>query len=327
LESLGLGILNHHIGCMSDPNSPLLKCYMHIFHGVVKSFPMYSFFPLLDNRWSPLRASYYDSLDKFTRIWADLIEERKKRLIAELGTESEKRSDDDRDLLSLLIKANLETGQVTDREVRDNINNFFLAGHDTTATTLTIASYYLAKFPEIQEKVRQEVISVIGESASSIATTAIPTQADLKRMPYLTAVIKEALRIHPPLSILNPRKLQTDVVLSDGRQLPKGAYMSINIWGINHDPENWPDPERFFPERHLDENPSHDPLAFLTFSSGKRICLGMQFAWTELRVVLSMLLARYKWTLPEGSIHDDGLKFGATHLLAVKPMDLVYERL
>ncbi|XP_012519080.1 PREDICTED: phylloquinone omega-hydroxylase CYP4F11-like, partial [Propithecus coquereli] len=121
---------------------------------------------------------------------------------------------------------------------------------------------------------------------------------DLAQLPFLTMCIKESLRLHPAVPVISRRCTQ-DIVLPDGRVIPKGVICVISIFGTHHNPAVWPDPEVYDPSRFDPENvKERSPLAFVPFSAGPRNCIGQNFAMTEMKVVLALTLLRFRF-LPD----------------------------
>jgi cytochrome P450 len=175
------------------------------------------------------------------------------------------------DILSMLLQARHEDGSpMSDREIRDELLTLLVAGHETTATGLSWAMERLTRHPEKLERLRAEVEA--GEEA------------------YLTATIQETLRLRPVIVIV-ARKLTQPVELG-GYELPAGAGVTPSIHLIHRDPEIYPEPERFLPERFLDNPPG--TYTWIPFGGGVRRCLGAAFAQFEMAVVLRELVRRHE---------------------------------
>lgn len=173
------------------------------------------------------------------------------------------------DVLSLLVAARHEDGSpMSDAEIRDELLTLLVAGHETTATALSWAMERLARHPEKLERLRAEVGA--GEEA------------------YLTATIQETLRLRPVIVVV-VRKLTEPVELG-GYLLPAGARVVPSIHLIHRDPKIYPEPERFLPERFLDDPPG--TYTWIPFGGGVRRCLGAAFAQFEMQVVLRELVRR-----------------------------------
>jgi cytochrome P450 len=175
------------------------------------------------------------------------------------------------DVLSMLVQARHEDGTpMSDAEIRDELLTLLVAGHETTATALSWAMERLTRHPEKLERLRDEVEA--GEDA------------------YLTATIQETLRLRPVIVIVI-RKL-TEAVELGGYELPAGARVVPSIHLIHRDPEIYPEPERFLPERFLDNPPG--TYTWIPFGGGVRRCLGAAFAQFEMQVVLRELVRRWE---------------------------------
>ncbi|XP_045348316.1 cytochrome P450 4F2 isoform X1 [Leopardus geoffroyi] len=193
----------------------------------------------------------------------------------------------------LLLTKDKDGKQLSDEDIRAEADTFMFGGHDTTASGLSWVLYNLAKHPEYQERCRQEVQELLRDRE--------PKEIewdDLAQLPFLTMCIKESLRLHPPVTVVS-RCCTQDVVLPDGRVIPKGVICLVSIFGIHHNPSVWPDPEVYNPFRFDPENiKERSSLAFIPFSAGPRNCIGQTFALTEIKVVLALTLLRFR-VLPD----------------------------
>ncbi|KAM8925425.1 cytochrome P450 4F6 isoform 1-T1 [Lycaon pictus] len=194
------------------------------------------------------------------------------------------------DFIDVLLLAKDEEGkQLSDEDIRAEADTFMFEGHDTTASGLSWVLFNLAKHPEYQERCRQEVQELLRDRE--------PQEIewdDLAQLPFLTMCIKESLRLHPPVTVI-ARRCTQDIVLPDGRVIPKGNNCVLSIFGIHHNPSVWPDPEVYNPLRFDPEIPQkRSPLAFIPFSAGPRNCIGQAFAMSEMKVVLALTLLRFR---------------------------------
>jgi cytochrome P450 len=175
------------------------------------------------------------------------------------------------DILSMLVAARHEDGSpMSDAEIRDELLTLLVAGHETTATALSWAVERLVRHPEKLERLRAEALA--GGNA------------------YLTATIQETLRLRPVI-VLVIRKL-TEPVEIGGYELPAGASVTPCIHLVHRNPEIYPEPERFLPERFLDNPPG--TYTWIPFGGGVRRCLGAAFAQFEMAVVLEELVKRHR---------------------------------
>src|SRR6185503_19670996 len=160
----------------------------------------------------------------------------------------ERRHSSDRgDLLSMLMTARDTDGdgdRMTDDQLRDELVTIFIAGHETSALTLTWAWYLLAQHPEIEARLHAEVDSVLRDASGEVR---LPTADDLPRLEYTRRIVAESLRLYPPIWAVGRRALH-DVQIG-GYTLPAGALVLISQYIVHHDARWWPDPERFDPER------------------------------------------------------------------------------
>ncbi|XP_014642399.1 PREDICTED: docosahexaenoic acid omega-hydroxylase CYP4F3 isoform X2 [Ceratotherium simum simum] len=198
------------------------------------------------------------------------------------------------DFIDVLLLTKDEDGkELSDEDIRAEADTFMFEGHDTTASGLSWVLYNLAKHPEYQEHCRQEVQELLRDREPKEIEW-----EDLAQLPFLTMCIKESLRLHPPVAVISRRCTQ-DIVLPDGRVIPKGVICLISIFGTHHNPSVWPDPEVYDPFRFDPENiKERSPLAFIPFSAGPRNCIGQTFAMTEMKVVLALTLLRFR-VLPD----------------------------
>ncbi|XP_057346033.1 cytochrome P450 4F2-like isoform X2 [Manis pentadactyla] len=194
----------------------------------------------------------------------------------------------------LLSKDEDEDGKVlSDEDIRAEADTFMFEGHDTTASGLSWVLYNLAKHPEYQERCRQEVQELLRDREPKEMAW-----DDLSQLPFLTMCIKESLRLHPPVTGIG-RSCTQDLVLQDGRVIPKDVICLISIFGIHHNPSVWPDPEVYDPLRFEPENiKERSPLAYIPFSVGPRNCIGQTFAMAEMKVALALTLLRFR-VLPD----------------------------
>lgn len=197
------------------------------------------------------------------------------------------------DFLDILLTACDDSGcGLTDLEIRYEVDTFMFEGHDTTATAMSWTLYCLAKYPEHQEKCREEIKAVM-EGKDHFE------YEDLPKLSYTFWCIKEALRLYPPV-ISSVRKFDEDTKLGD-YLIPKQAWLSIQIYQIHHNPEFWENPDTFDPLRfHPDKISCRHPYAYLPFSAGPRNCIGQNFAFNEERVVIASVLRKFKIKLVEG---------------------------
>ncbi|WP_254544539.1 cytochrome P450 [Halomarina pelagica] len=264
-----------------------------------------SWVPSAENR------EYYDALSTLEGVVEDLIERRR-------GTEAE-----GTDFLSILLRAQAR-GDQTDRQLRDEMMTMLLAGHDTTALTLTYAFHQLGCHPEVERRLHEEVDRVLGDAQTSESARAgderlRPTMADLRDLEYTERVLKETMRLLPPVYTLF-RQANADVRVG-GYRVPKDALVMLPQWVVHRDPAYWDDPETFDPDRWLPER-SRDRhrYAYFPFGAGPRHCIGKQFSMVEAKVIASTIAGRFSLEL----VSDADLSFRPS--LTMHPRDPVEVR-
>lgn len=189
------------------------------------------------------------------------------------------------DLLSMLLATQDEAGAgMDDKQVRDEAMTLFLAGHETTANAMAWTLLLLAQHPEARARVEAEV-DALGHA---------PTYEDLKKLPWTLAVLKESMRLYPPAYIMS-RRAAEDVTIGP-HLLKKNTILFVNILGIHHRPDLYPDPERFDPSRFLGDAEKALPrCAYMPFGAGPRICIGNHFALMEGHVLLATIARRVRF--------------------------------
>ena len=197
------------------------------------------------------------------------------------------------DLLGMLMGARDEaSGEgMSDIQLRQELLTLVLAGHETTANALSFIVYLLSRHPEVARRVVQEVEDVLSGRA--------PTLADLKRLEYTTMVIEEAMRLYPPAWVLERDSIAEDVV--GGYRLPKGSLVGISPYILHRNPDLYPNPEGFDPERFSKGASAARPkYHYLPFGGGPRFCIGNAFALMEMQIIVPMLLQRFRLDLLPG---------------------------
>jgi len=196
---------------------------------------------------------------------------------------------DDNSMVELLIRRQKRNPELNLDVValRNEAATIFMAGHETTAATLTWAWYLLSKAPWVEEAVHAEIEEVCGSS--------VPTVADVSNLKWCTAVIEETLRLYPPVPILARQAKQADRI--GDLDVRPASLILIVPWVLHRTPSLFPDPHLFRPERFLERRPT--PYSYIPFASGPRICPGLQFGLTEAILCLAVLAQRFRLRVPE----------------------------
>ncbi len=200
--------------------------------------------------------------------------------------------DEKGDLLSLLLRAqDVDDSRMTDRQLRDEAMTLFLAGHETTALTLSWAGYALSRHPRVEERLLTELRTVLGGRA--------PTVGDLTRLRYAEAVINETLRLYPPAYTIGREAIAACEI--GGFRVPAGTTLLLPMWIIQRDPRWFDRAEEFAPDRWLDGLAQRIPkFAFFPFGGGPRICIGNTFAMMEGVLLLATMMQQYHLDLDPG---------------------------
>lgn len=234
------------------------------------------FFPSLQKdlgAWSPWGS--------FLRTRRQIIQ----LLLAEIRERRQNHDPSRSDILSLLLEARDEDGEfMTDEQLSDELMTLLLAGYETTATAIAWVLYWVHRLPKVHSQLLQELNS-LGNA---------PTPMEIFRLPYLTAVCNESLRISPVAVLTVPRAVKEPVELM-GYQLEPGTRLYGCIYLTHYRQELYPEPEQFKPERFLERQFS--PYEFIPFGGGIRRCIGEALAMFELKLVLATIVSRYQLTL------------------------------
>ena len=269
--------LRNMFGADGSQLQPLVDAWQHIYDELSRSRKQIIRLPA----WIPSRQRDRSTAAMATvqRVLGDLIRART--------------ATDDGSVLAMLLRARDEEsgGGLTDQELRDEVMTIFVGGYETSSNALAFATALLAAHPEISARHHEEIDRVLAQRT--------PTIGDLAALPYNRAILDESMRLYPPSWMITREAIDDDVV--DGYRIPRGAQLLISAYGVHHAPELWPEPERFRPERFLPEATERERFAFLPFGGGPRVCLGEQYALTEMQLILARLAQRLALELAPGA--------------------------
>jgi cytochrome P450 len=242
----------------------------------------------------PSNKKYENAVKRIDAMLYKLIEDRRKS------------GKDVGDLMSMLLHAKDESGgQMTDRQLRDEVMILFTAGHETTANALTWTWYLLSQNPEAEAKLQKEVDALIPKDS-------VPSAEDVPKLEYTTKVFTESMRIYPPAWIL-PRQSVKDVSIG-GYNIPVGSDVVMSQYVNHHDPRFFPEPEKFDPDRWTPEMKKKLPkFAYFPFGGGPRSCVGEPFAWMEGALLLATISRR--WSMQ----HVKGHKVEMQPMITLRP--------
>ena len=211
------------------------------------------------------------------------------------------------DLLNMLLETRYEdTGDgMSVQQLIDEIKVLFIAGHETTANALTFTLYLLGKYPEVQEKVFQEIIEI--ESSTNDLVE------QLQKMTYLNAVLNESMRLYPPAWITDRQNVEDDTLGSF--YIKKATLIGVSFYELHRNPKYWENPNEFIPERFLGEQKKQSMQYFYPFGAGPRMCIGAGFAIYEMCLTLSHIVKKYVVKSTQNEI-------GFNPLITLKPVGI-----
>lgn len=218
---------------------------------------------------SPMKKNYEQGIQVLHEIIEEILKEKRPLALSSDSTA--------KDLITTLIRAKDDAGQgLTDIEIRDQLMTFFQAGHETTSLTLGYTMHLLSTYPEVQKKLREELRNI----------------SQLSELPYLKAVVQEAMRMYPSSWMLGREAISEDTIA--GQPVPKGSTVVVPIWAYHRDPKYYADPEVFKPERWTPEFQKSLPRTkYIPFGFGSRMCIGSVFALYELQYAIGHLYHRF----------------------------------
>ncbi|MCD7464691.1 hypothetical protein HAX54_053238 [Datura stramonium] len=234
-------------------------------------------------------------------------------------SKEEKQNKDIVDTMMNIMQSGETEFEFDRRHIKAIILDMLIGSIDTTATSIDWIFFELLRHPKIMKKLQKELEQIVGIDR-------MVEESDLEKLEYLDMVIKEGFRLHPIAPLLIPHESIEDCKI-DGFDIPRGSRILVNIWAIGRDPEVWPEPEKFMPERFVGSNVDLHGRDFqlLPFGSGRRSCPGLQLGLTIVRLVLAQLVHCFDWELPNGMMPNDldmTEKFGlvtarAQHLMVI----------
>lgn len=266
----------------------------------------------------PALARYdLQGVQKKTRILAGRFDKIFERMIDQRVNAADDDGKESKDFLQFLLQLKDEGDAktpLTMTHVKALLMDMVVGGTDTTSNTVEFAMAEMMKKPEILRNVQQELETVVGKDR-------IVEESDIQKLPYLYAVMKEVLRLHPALPLLVPH-CPSETCIVGGYTVPKGARVFINVWAVHRDPSIWENPSEFRPERFLDSKWDYNgnDFNYFPFGSGRRICAGTAMAERLFMFSLASLIHSFDWKVPEGEHLDLEEKFG---IVLKKRMPLV----
>ncbi|XP_019186938.1 PREDICTED: cytochrome P450 76A2-like [Ipomoea nil] len=274
-----------------DPMSDKASKFFYALTGVTQWFgtPNISdIFPGL--RWLDLQGLRRKA-DRDVRTTLEIVSTLVKERMNEDRQESGKRKDFLDVLLEFEGNGKDEPAKLSEQEINIFVTEMFFAGTETTSSSVEWALSELLCNPKAMAKVKEEIYEVVGPNRRI-------EESDIDNLQYMQAVVKETLRLHPPLPFLIPRRAIQDTKFME-YDIPKDTQVFVNVWAIGRDPESWDDPLSFKPERFLGSNIDFkgQDFEFLPFGAGRRICVGLPLGNRMLHFILGSLLHAFDWEL------------------------------
>uniref|UniRef100_A0AAG5CW78 Cytochrome P450 n=1 Tax=Anopheles atroparvus TaxID=41427 RepID=A0AAG5CW78_ANOAO len=270
---------------------------MRLFNFLIR----YDFFYQFSNN----RRKTQEALKVLHGYTDSVIKSRREELAKHGGAQSRDINENDMGIkkkvafLDMLLQATIDGQPLTDLEIREEVDTFMFEGHDTTTSAISFMLQSLAKYPDVQQKAFDEVRSIVGDDRSQPITLAM-----LNDMSYLELVIKETLRLYPSVPMIGRRILEDTNI--NGKIFPAGSNAIIMPFFLGRDPDNFPNPEKFDPERFNVERSAEktNPYQYVPFSAGPRNCVGQKFAMAEIKSLVSKVLRNYEILAPAEQ-HDE----------------------
>jgi len=304
-QVIGTAALNSNVECQRNADDKFLYALRQFFKNTTNPLiDLAIYFPIV-HQLLAIVCRLMSPIGQFTQSIIDKVQlaiDQRRQERASSGAEEERHSD----MLELLLDAaedrfsdNKDLDQdrseprrrlnylLSDDEIVANAWVFLLGGFETTANCLTYCCYLLAKHPHIQQRLYNEIVDhlQVDEDLS---------YEQVSQLNYLDQVISETLRLFPPVVLMVTREAANDTEIG-GYKIPAGTNIQIPIWQIHHDPELWPNPHLFDPDRFMPElKKERDPMAWLPFGAGPRGCIGIRFGLLETKVALAKLLIKYQ---------------------------------
>jgi len=271
-DILGESVFGSQFNSQIDPSNSIAKAVASVVNGIGEyrlflRIPYWYKFPF------PKLQRFLTGTNQLMNLCRQMVQQHKEQGIPH------------NDLLQCLIDLNMdmETALIPESFL------FLIAGHETTATLLSWAVYLIAQHPEVEKKILEEIIQVIGPNGE-------PTADNIPSLEYIDCVIQETLRLYPP-AVVTDREVSVETVL-DGHKFPKNCSFMVPIWAIHHNEKYWPNPEKFDPTRFDTEHKQNiQPFSWLPFGVGPRMCIGSKLSLVESKVVLAKLYQKFSFQL------------------------------
>ncbi|KAI4098416.1 MAG: hypothetical protein L6R37_006498 [Teloschistes peruensis] len=316
ISVMGQSFLDIDFQCLEDLENPILEVQTNIKRSIFK--PFYMNFPVADKYPAlfPSRKRAFALVRRFESLLYDLVQNRPR-------TSCKKKHDASNNQVVHMLEQALKEGKITEKQYRDNLKITFIVGHENTQLLLNSMFYQIGSNQEVQDKLRDEV------NAANIAN---PTADTVNKLPYLTSVIYELLRLYPPISQLINRVAISEAMLGDTVPIPADTYVGWNAYGAHTSSANWgPRAKDFIPDRwgssveEMQLKFRRDTIrgTFIPFNAHMRKCLGQAFVLLQMKIAVFELVKGMRWTVDP----NYKLKLPGAGVLAPMGCKIIFEKI
>ncbi|ESO05948.1 hypothetical protein HELRODRAFT_184907 [Helobdella robusta] len=288
LDVIGETAFGFNFDSLEHPDFELGKVFHELVTGIPLSFKL--LIPFYADLPSPTNKRFKKNVEFVRNFVQNIIDS--KKIMLESGSDRENVTNDV--LGMMMVARDEETGEgMSDGELTDHVVTLMMAGHETTAVAIAWCLLMLAKNENVQEKLRNEV------ETFHLRPDEIHSIEVLDSLEYCDCVVKETLRLYPPIPFTLRKSLKADVIA--GYKIPAGTLMMLSMGAMMRRADLYEDPEKFIPERFFGiSGPERSLNSFLPFITGPRMCLGYKFALVEIKLTIMALISNFKFeTLPE----------------------------
>ncbi|GFS53384.1 cytochrome P450 4c3 [Nephila pilipes] len=286
-------VMGTRIGAQTGENSEYVEAIHNLGGVMIERIARPLLWPDILFNLSKSGRGFNRDLKVLHRFTDKVIQEKKTALLAQRSRGSEETEDvrfggkKRQALMDLLLDQHVNGQQLTEEDIREEVDTFMFEGHDTTAMAMTFALYCIGLYPEVQRKIHEELDSIFGGDTERPVTL-----DDVRDMKYLECVIKESLRLYPSVPTIG--RILNEEFRYDGKVIPKGTTVNFFIVSLHRNSEIYPNPEIFDPDRFTPENiRNRHPFAYLPFSAGPRNCIGQKFALLEEKAIIANVLRNF----------------------------------
>ncbi|XP_045484968.1 cytochrome P450 4d2-like [Pieris rapae] len=291
LSSIAETALGIKLDALRDPNIPFLKAIQDVLCLMSSRILKFWLWPQFIYKYSNLHADIQRSTTLLYSLPDKIIKEKRETLHSnDTKLIKEKQiifgqGEDTKSFLEHLIILSKEDNRLSDKELREEILVMMLAGTDSSAVAIGYTLVLLAKYPEIQEKLYNEIKNNFGNSDRPMQSE------DLLVLQYLNRVVKESIRLFPPVPVIIRKAGDEEAHLPSGIILPRETSIVISFWGMNRDPKHWgPTADYFDPDRFSDDQ----LVNYASFSLGPRNCIGYKYALQSVKIAVASIIRHYK---------------------------------